>query len=98
MLQLRIFGASQVIASVSKQLEVIPGSAHVILTANGESAKSLVTADLDEDAVDPALAEVQRLGVPKRAENVAEKIRTTTSCCCAWTRSVRRRRSGRSPA
>jgi len=63
-LQLRIFGASQVIASVSKQLEVIPGSAHVILTANGESGKSLVTADLDEDAVDPALAQVQRLGVP----------------------------------
>jgi uncharacterized hydrophobic protein (TIGR00271 family) len=64
MLQFRIFGASQVIASVSKQLEVIPGSAHVILTANGESGKSLVTADLDEDAVDPALAQVQRLGVP----------------------------------
>ena len=64
LLQLRIFGASQVIASVSKQLEVIPGSAHVILTANGESGKSLVTADLDEDAVDPALAQVQRLGVP----------------------------------
>jgi hypothetical protein len=59
-LQLRIFGASQVIASVSEQLEVIPGSAHVILTANGESGKSLVTADLDEDAVDPALAQVQR--------------------------------------
>jgi len=64
MLQLRIFGASKVIASVSRHLEAIPGSAHVILTADGDSGKSLVTADLDEDAVDPALAQVQRLGVP----------------------------------
>ena len=66
MLQLRIFGASPVIASVSRQLDAVPGSAHVILTADGASGKSLVTADLDEDAVDPALAEVQRLGVPDK--------------------------------
>jgi hypothetical protein len=63
-LQLRVFGASQVITDVASQLEVIPGARHVILTADGASGNALVTADLVDDAVAQALARINRLGLP----------------------------------
>ena len=64
MLQLRVFGASRVIADVARQLEVIPGARHVILTGDGASGKALVTADLVDEAVDQALARVKAIGLP----------------------------------
>jgi uncharacterized hydrophobic protein (TIGR00271 family) len=67
-LQLRVFGASPLISDVAGRLEVIPGSRHVILTGDGVSENALVTADLSDDAVDHALAEVKTLGLP--AEDV----------------------------
>lgn len=63
-LQLRVFGASPVIVDVASQLEAIPGARHVILTGDGASGKSLVTADLVDDAVDQALGRIKPLGLP----------------------------------
>jgi hypothetical protein len=63
-LQLRVFGASQVITDVASQLEVIPGARHVILTADGAAGNALVTAELVDDAVDQALARINRLELP----------------------------------
>jgi uncharacterized hydrophobic protein (TIGR00271 family) len=63
-LQLRVFGASELIADVASELEVIPGSRHVVLTKDGASGKALVTADLVDDAVDRAVQRLRQLGLP----------------------------------
>lgn len=52
-------------ADVAEQLELLAGSRHVIRTADRDSGKSVVTADLVDDAVDGALEEMTRLGVAK---------------------------------
>jgi uncharacterized hydrophobic protein (TIGR00271 family) len=65
-LQLRVFGASSLMPEVARQLEVIPGSQHVILTGDGASEKAVVTADLVDDAVDHALEQMSRLGLPSQ--------------------------------
>lgn len=54
-LQLRVFGAEDVIAEVAGQLTEIPGSRHVIVTGDRGSGKTLVTADVADEAVDRAL-------------------------------------------
>jgi hypothetical protein len=64
MLQLRVFGSTQAMANVAERLEEIPGSRHVMRTVDGGSGRCIVTADLVDDAVDAALAGVNRLGVP----------------------------------
>jgi uncharacterized hydrophobic protein (TIGR00271 family) len=64
-LQLRVFGASELIAELTNQLEGIDGARHVIVSGNGgASGKALVTADLVDDAVDQAIERVKRLGLP----------------------------------
>jgi uncharacterized hydrophobic protein (TIGR00271 family) len=63
-MHLRVFGAPEVIAEVASRMGEIPGSRHVVLSSDGVSGQALVTADLTADAVDPTLAQVQRLGVP----------------------------------
>jgi hypothetical protein len=63
-LQLRVFGSSPAMAAVADSLQRIPGSRHVIQMGNGELGDALVTADLVDDAVDRALEQVTRLGVP----------------------------------
>jgi uncharacterized hydrophobic protein (TIGR00271 family) len=63
-LHLRVFGAMQAVADVADCLDEIPGSRHVIRTLDGTSGHAVVTADLVEDAVDAALAQIERLGVP----------------------------------
>lgn len=68
MLQLRVFGAPPTMAALADTLQRIPGSRHVIQMGNGELGGALVSADLVEDAVDRALEQVTRLGVP--AEDV----------------------------
>jgi uncharacterized hydrophobic protein (TIGR00271 family) len=55
-------------ADVATHLEAIPGSRHVVRTGDGVAGNTLVTADLVDDAVDRALDQVQRMGVP--AEDV----------------------------
>lgn len=60
-LQLRVFGTAPVVAELAPRIQGIPGSRHVIRTG-GEPA--VVTADLADDAVDRALEEVKRMGVP----------------------------------
>lgn len=65
MLQLQVFGSTQAMADVAEGLEEIPGSRHVMRTVDGGSGRCVVTADLVEDAVDAALAGVNRLGVPR---------------------------------
>jgi uncharacterized hydrophobic protein (TIGR00271 family) len=67
-LQLRVFGAPPTMAAVADSLQRIPGSRHVIQLGNGELGGALVSADLVDDAVDRALEQVTRLGVP--AEDV----------------------------
>jgi uncharacterized hydrophobic protein (TIGR00271 family) len=63
-MHLRVFGDPEVIAEVAGCIQKVPGSRHVVHTRDDVSGQSLVTADLAADAVDPTLAEVQRLGVP----------------------------------
>jgi uncharacterized hydrophobic protein (TIGR00271 family) len=67
-LQLRVFGAPEAMSDVAQCLEGIPGARHVIRSGDGDSSGALVTADLVDDAVDRALQQVRRLGVP--AEDV----------------------------
>jgi hypothetical protein len=55
-------------ADVADRLRKIPGSRHVIRTSDGDPGSALVTADLSDEAVDRALEQVKRLGVP--AEDV----------------------------
>jgi uncharacterized hydrophobic protein (TIGR00271 family) len=68
MLQLRAFGPATSIAELADGLERIPGSRHVVRTGDGRPGRALVTADLVDDAVDRALIQVNRLGLP--AEDV----------------------------
>src|SRR5436305_2889544 len=68
MLQLRVFGASQAMTDVAQRLQEIPGARHVIRSGAGDAGGAVVTADLVDDAVDRALQQVTRLGVP--AEDV----------------------------
>lgn len=56
-------------AEVAERLREIPGSRHVIRTGDGTSNQALVTADLFDDAVDPALDRMRSLGVA--TENLA---------------------------
>jgi uncharacterized hydrophobic protein (TIGR00271 family) len=55
-------------ADVAERLQAIPGSRHVIRTGDGPSGRSLVTADLVDEAADRALEYLNQLGVP--AEDV----------------------------
>lgn len=64
MLQLRVFGGSRAMADVAQCLEEVPGTRHVIRSDDGAAGSALVTADLVDDAVDPALSQVRRLGIP----------------------------------
>ncbi|MCL2418057.1 MAG: DUF389 domain-containing protein, partial [Conexibacteraceae bacterium] len=64
MLQLRVFGAAPAMADVAERLQRIPGARHVIRTGNGDGEPSVVVADLVDDAVDRALEQVRRMGVP----------------------------------
>jgi uncharacterized hydrophobic protein (TIGR00271 family) len=68
MLQLRAFGPATAISELADGLQGIPGSRHVIRAGDGHPGQALVTADLVDDAVDRALAEAERLGLP--AEDV----------------------------
>lgn len=64
MLQLRVFGAATAMADVAERLQEMPGSRHVIRTGGGEGEAAAVMADLADDAVDRALDQVNRMGVP----------------------------------
>lgn len=64
MLQLRVFGASRAMADVARCLHETPGARHVVRSGEGDPGKVLVTADLVDDAVDRALEQINRLGVP----------------------------------
>lgn len=44
MLQLRVFGASELIADVADQPDEIHGARHVIVSGNGAAGQALVTA------------------------------------------------------
>jgi uncharacterized hydrophobic protein (TIGR00271 family) len=63
-LQLRVFGASRQLADIAACLQEIPGSRHVVRTGDGADGNAFVTADLVDDAVDRALEQVRRMGVP----------------------------------
>jgi len=65
MLQLRAFGASAVLTEVASRLEATPGARHVILTAGEESNSAVLTADLVDEAVDHAVQELRRTGLPE---------------------------------
>lgn len=64
MLQLRVFGAPKAMSNVAQCLQELPGARHVIRSGDGSGGGALVTADLVDDAVDRALQQVRRLGVP----------------------------------
>jgi uncharacterized hydrophobic protein (TIGR00271 family) len=62
-LHLRVFGKVEVIVEVASCLREAQGSTHVVFTQDDMSEGALVTADLAADAVDPTLAQLERLGV-----------------------------------
>ncbi len=64
MLQLRVFGAAPAIADVAARLQGIPGARHVIRTGDRDGGQAVVMADLVDDAVDRALDQVNRMGLP----------------------------------
>jgi uncharacterized hydrophobic protein (TIGR00271 family) len=68
MLQLRVFGAAPAMADVAARLRAIPGSRHVVRAGTDDEEEWVVTADLVDDAVDQALDQIGRMGVP--SENV----------------------------
>jgi uncharacterized hydrophobic protein (TIGR00271 family) len=68
-LQLRVFGASELIADIAAQLECLHGARHVIVSGDGTPGQALVTADLGDDAVDQAIEAATQHGLP--AEDIA---------------------------
>ena len=90
MLQLRVFGAPPIVASVADCLRRIPGSRHVIQMGNGELGAALVSADLVDDAVDRALEQVTRLGVPAddvvlvRLESIGPSVAQRPLASVVW--------------
>jgi uncharacterized hydrophobic protein (TIGR00271 family) len=89
-LQLRVFGTSELIADLTNQLERIHGARHVIVSGNGASGKALVTADLVDDAVDQAIERVSRLGLPSedvmvlRIESIGPSVAQRPLSSVVW--------------
>ena len=90
MLQLRVFGAPPTMAALADTLRRMPGSRHVIQMGNGELGGALVSADLVDDAVDGALEQVTRLGVPTedvvlvRLESIGPSVAQRPLASVVW--------------
>ena len=90
MLQLRVFGPPSTMAVVADRLHRIPGARHVIQMGNGELGGALVSADLVDDAVDRALEQVSRLGVPSedvvlvRLESIGASVAQRPLASVVW--------------
>ena len=90
MLQLRVFGTPPTMAAVADSLQRIPGARHVIQMGNGELGGALVSADLVDDAVDGALEQVTRLGVPSedvvlvRLESIGASVAQRPLASVVW--------------
>lgn len=90
MLQLRVFGTPPAMAAVADCLQQLPGSRHVIQMGNGELGGALVSADLVDDAVDGALEQVTRLGVPSedvvliRVESIGPAVAQRPLASVVW--------------
>jgi uncharacterized hydrophobic protein (TIGR00271 family) len=89
-LQLRVFGAPPTMAALADTLRRMPGSRHVIQMGNGELGGALVSADLVDDAVDRALEQVTRLGVPTedvvlvRLESIGPSVAQRPLASVVW--------------
>ena len=64
MLQLRVSGDATRSVVLARRLREIPGARNVHRTEDADGGVTLVTADLDTDAADPALDAMRTLGVP----------------------------------
>jgi uncharacterized hydrophobic protein (TIGR00271 family) len=65
MLQLRVFGPAPAMNAVVDHLSRLPGATHLTLSGSGAgSGGAIVTADLQPEAADAALEDLDRLGVP----------------------------------
>lgn len=88
MLQLRVFGTPPTVAAVADSLQQIPGSRHVIQLGNGALGDTLVSADLVDDAVDRALEQLARLGVPVedvvRLESIGPSVAQRPLASVVW--------------
>jgi uncharacterized hydrophobic protein (TIGR00271 family) len=89
-LELRVFGTPPTMAAVADSLQQIPGARHVIQMGNGELGGALVSADLVDDAVDGALEQVTRLGVPSedvvlvRLESIGASVAQRPLASVVW--------------
>jgi uncharacterized hydrophobic protein (TIGR00271 family) len=64
MLHLRVYGAAPTMAAVAARVAALPGVAHITRADAGDgSDRALVTADVQPDAADAALASIEELGV-----------------------------------
>jgi uncharacterized hydrophobic protein (TIGR00271 family) len=62
-LHLRVYGAASAMEDVARSVSALPGADHVTRMGDA-SGRAVVTADLDPEAVDPALGALRRLGIP----------------------------------
>jgi uncharacterized hydrophobic protein (TIGR00271 family) len=70
MLHLRVYGPATVVETAAARVAAVPGVAHITRADSGDgSGCALVTADLQPDAADAALASIDDLGIP--AEDVS---------------------------
>ena len=77
-------------AALADTLRRLPGSRHVIQMGSGELGGALVSADLVDDAVDGALEQVTRLGVPTedvvlvRLESIGPSVAQRSLASVVW--------------
>jgi len=64
MLQLRVYATAPQMAEAAERLRALPGARHVRFATEGNGDAALLEADLRNDAADPAVEIVRRLGVP----------------------------------
>ena len=62
--QLRVYGDVTAMTAVAEQLDALPGAHQVSLNDTVRAGTALVTADIQADVADEALARLSRLGVP----------------------------------
>jgi uncharacterized hydrophobic protein (TIGR00271 family) len=77
-------------ADVAEHLQEIPGSRHVIRTGEGNGGAAVVMADLGDEAVDRALDQVTRMGVPAedvvlvRVESIGQSVAQRPLASVVW--------------
>jgi uncharacterized hydrophobic protein (TIGR00271 family) len=90
MLQLRVYGERESMAVVAQELERLPGTRHLTLAGTGRESRACVSADVQAEAADQALAVLERLGVPAddvvlvRLDAIGSALDSADSLALVW--------------